>query len=139
MNRHFSTLPSSSPEDIQRKGFDTPKKCQQCRNSDKSCDAFTATGTCPFGERCKYKHDGQDSTVGAASAGRYSGKRAHDMLPGSIKTECRNIANNTCHLLDNCPFTHPGREKEQKLQARVYELSGCCGVIKGGPQRSGRQ
>ena len=54
------------------KGYEDPKKCPNCRPP-KICDNFRRTGSCSFGDRCKYLHQmdeppaAKENTAPAAS------------------------------------------------------------------------
>ena len=110
-----------------------PTKCQDHRTPG-NCDQFTATGSCDYGDQCKFQHIGADGRLMNEQGNAQSGRTAfRDLAPGSLKRYCKYNEDENCHLGDNCPFTHKGREiaqeelaikKEQALKSAASSSSG---------------
>ena len=97
-----------------------PSKCSKCRDKMKPCTLFAQTGSCRFGDQCRFGHADDAGTAAGVhvTAGRSCGAQ-----PGAIDKECDRFAGGTCLAGDECPFRHPGREAEQKIMAAVHRQS----------------
>ena len=68
--------------------YEDPKRCDDCRPP-KTCDTFEKTGSCPFGENCKYHHVTKE-------------QKDHPFT----EIPCRFHAMGTCLKGDKCLFKH---------------------------------
>lgn len=68
--------------------YEDPKRCDGCRPP-KTCDTFEKTGSCPFGENCKYHHVTKE-------------QKDHPFT----EIPCRFHAMGTCLRGDKCLFKH---------------------------------
>ena len=97
-----------------------PTKCPDHRTPG-NCDQFTATGSCNYGDQCKFQHIGADGRSMNEQGNAQSGKTAFkDLAPGSLKRYCKYDEDENCHLGDNC--MHKGREIAQEELAVKKEL-----------------
>ena len=85
------------------------------------CDQLDAEGSCDFGDNCRFQHIASDGIVldqlqfrKALGTTQSSRPAFRDLLPGSVKRYCTHNENGSCHLRDNCPFQHKGREVVQE-------------------------
>ena len=117
-----------------------PTKCQDHRTPG-NCDQFTATGSCDYGDQCKFQHIGADGRSMNEQGNAQSGKTAfRDLAPGSLKRYCKYNEDENCHLGDNCPFTHKGREiaQEELAVKKEQALKSAASSSSSGPPQYGR-
>ena len=117
-----------------------PTKCQDHRTPG-NCDQFTATGSCDYGDQCKFQHIGADGRLMNEQGNAQSGRTAfRDLAPGSLKRYCKYNEDENCHLGDNCPFTHKGREiaQEELAVKKEQALKSAASSSSSGPPQYGR-
>ena len=115
-------------------------KCQDHRTPG-NCDQFTATGSCDYGDQCKFQHIGADGRLMNEQGNAQSGRTAfRDLAPGSLKRYCKYNEDENCHLGDNCPFTHKGREiaQEELAVKKEQALKSAASSSSSGPPQYGR-
>jgi hypothetical protein len=105
-------FPVKTQTDFETKGYVQPRRCTKCRNPDKICDAFATTGSCRFGDSCKFKHQADNATNETTVRHRLAA-----LVRGQYQTACKHFAANICENGDACHYTHPGRESAQKAEA----------------------
>jgi hypothetical protein len=87
------------------KGFEhDPRRCPKCRGQ--ICDIFKSTGSCPYGDDCKFLH----SLEGAQGEQLTSTKK--------LKFPCKFFEAGRCERGDSCGFEHvAGVKKEETVHA----------------------
>jgi hypothetical protein len=99
--------------------WEAPKRCHTCRSAagprrEKECDIFASKGVCPYGDKCKFEHNGP----AAAAAQTFQGRRLSQLLPGSLDKPCAKLTSTgECSDGDACLHKHPGREAQQRAKS----------------------
>jgi hypothetical protein len=89
------------------KGYQNmPNKCPEHRSLG-MCDQFKNTGTCAYGDQCKFQHSQSSESTNSESTS------TQGLLPGSIKRQCK-YQDEGCYRGVNCPYQHKGLEIQQE-------------------------
>ena len=100
--------------DYKKKGYEhDPKRCPKCRGQ--VCDSFKDTGSCRFGDDCKFLHV---SGSQPAAAGAPIQEESNKMN----KYPCVFFDAGRCQRGDNCTFEHVKKEEGSRPNSTVHSI-----------------
>jgi len=113
-------------------------------NPNQQCHSFAETGSCDYGDRCRFAHGADDERVGRSSDSGYTGSRSYgggfsNSRGGSSRPaqQCYSFAENgTCQYGDRCRFSH-GTEKTAATGGRDRSNEACYSFQSNGSCRFG--